>query len=783
MDITNTAAVMPKGIGILSGAGALALTHLYTSWRQRELQRDESKKTRELQQLMQQREFANAEKLQRQIANWRFENDLQLQANSFNNKTAEWERTKFYDNTWPLNGTPSYYVGLFRKYQKQYPRLFQVIVTSLPKDRETEVTLVESFFATYYPMTGASPVFYYNQDWKDSMRDRKGTAQMFALHEALEGLPTLVLIPSFVASTGKFQLKVSFWGLGDFNPPQHHDFTTVDVEELAQDLMRQQIEKKLGTIKKNPELYENDPNVKVWRNQQAFRMKSRENGNTDEETEELLKQGMAGRYQLDPSWKAEKTAGALSAMMSVLGAAMADFHHLLDSEPVEPLLPGIIRDKWPDEADAFLGMYGKMILGLLDANKFAADPQLLTLPLAQAVAAKAFKKAGDIETARELQKRAWTQLTKWYKGTNIEMAGGHFRTTQILNETSAGVPTSASDWFSQKQLQVAAMIPFTAAALYLVIDLSGGPNAKNYSVHYTMQPPNLDDDTCRTKEMWFRFIPAGTFMMGSPDNELGRSDCYGGEALHSVTLTKPFYIGVFPVTLAQYALVMGEEGCMEVVNAILNDGRQDRSYNEYRVENQFVRHQKSCPMVNISYDTIRGHKQGTKFPESNDVDTSSFLGIFRMRTSSMVDLPTEAQWEYACRAGTSTALNSGKNLLNDGENSNLRELGWGYKCFGNMDCFRNDYMKVGVHKPNNWGLYNMHGGTYEWCLDWEDSYNLSQIIDPKGQASGNDRNARVTRGGTCHHEARNSRSASRAAKCPYIIDDGIGFRICVLPSP
>ena len=289
-------------------------------------------------------------------------------------------------------------------------------------------------------------------------------------------------------------------------------------------------------------------------------------------------------------------------------------------------------------------------------------------------------------------------------------------------------------------------------AQYMVIDLSGGPKAEKYPVTYTGKMPDLDSDSCRTKELWLRLIPAGTFMMGNPDDELGRD---GNETLHRVTLTQPFYIGVFEVTQKQYELIT------------------DSNPSGYKGDMR--------PVTKILYNMLRGRSE--QWPENNDVDASSFFGKLRSKTKMLVDLPTEAQWEYACRAGTTTALNNGKNLRNREQCSNLEKVGR-YK--NNQEDGKGGYSettKVGMYLPNAWGLYDMHGNASELCLDWyKDDLGTSSVTDPKGAEPGE---KRVERGGSSWFGAHRSRSAFR---------DGIrldqmewgqhsSFRVVVLPGP
>ena len=219
---------------------------------------------------------------------------------------------------------------------------------------------------------------------------------------------------------------------------------------------------------------------------------------------------------------------------------------------------------------------------------------------------------------------------------------------------------------------------------YLVVDLSAGANASSYPVTYLGGVPTGGwTDDYKTTKLVLRRIQAGAFKMRNESN---------------VTLTRSFYIGVFEITQKQYQLVMGE----------------NPSY--FKGETR--------PVEQVSYNTIRG----TDWPRSAAVDTTSFMGKLRARTGLDFDLPTEAQWEYACRAGTTTMYYWGDSM--DGD------YAW-YK-----DNSSNMTHIVGTKKPNAWGLYDMSGNVKEWCLDWLGT--LSSGTDPKGASSGVNR---VCRGG------------------------------------
>ena len=301
---------------------------------------------------------------------------------------------------------------------------------------------------------------------------------------------------------------------------------------------------------------------------------------------------------------------------------------------------------------------------------------------------------------------------------------------------------------------------FSGSQPYLVLDLSSGAESLNYPYRYSATPPDLDNDACRTTNLWLRLVLPGTFMMGSPTDERGRDS---DEVLHQVMLTKPYYIGVFEVTQKQYALITGA----------------DPSY----------RKGETRPAECVSYNMVRGAVNGAAWPLNNQVDADSVLGKLRLRTNLTFDLPTEAQWEYACRAGTSTALNSGHNLTNTTSDASMAEVGrysgnWldgkgGYSGWSNWGDNYRVHTKVGSYLPNIWGLYDMHGNVWELCLDWQGSYPGGTVSDPSGATSG----YRTVRGG--HYEG--SASACRAANRqpsgggPGEANVAFGFRLVVIP--
>ena len=335
-------------------------------------------------------------------------------------------------------------------------------------------------------------------------------------------------------------------------------------------------------------------------------------------------------------------------------------------------------------------------------------------------------------------------------GVDAPVSNGTFRMTWKVTDD---YPEFHSTAFTVK------MIALTGSAPYMVVDLSGGVDALSYPVSYLSSVPEGGwGDEYKTTKLVLRLIPPGSFMMGSPSDENGRSSY---EDLHGVVLTKPFYIGVFEVTQKQYELVMGANP------------------SNYKGDMR--------PVERVSYNDIRGSVNGAGWPTHNQVDANSFMGRLRSKVNMLFDLPTEAQWEYACRSGTSTGLNSGKNYDWTPNNEVARWAGnyrtrdssvWDGK--GGYD----NTTKVGCYLGNAWGLYDMHGNVSEWCRDyWNYGLGNAGVIDPKGSYSGYDnRQYRCYRGG-CYQSWEQIRSAYRNWTLTGTADclSTIGFRVMCSP--
>jgi len=283
---------------------------------------------------------------------------------------------------------------------------------------------------------------------------------------------------------------------------------------------------------------------------------------------------------------------------------------------------------------------------------------------------------------------------------------------------------------------------------YMVVDLQSG------GISYLDEVPEGGwTDEYKTSKMVFAKIKGGVFTMCSPQDEVGQT-LFDTDFQIQVTISKPFYMGVFETTQKQYQLITGADP------------------SQYKGDTR--------PVESVSYNAIRGENLGAKWPESDEVDADSFLGKFRAKTGKSFDLPTEAQWEYACRAGTTTALNDGSNLTNEYTDGSLAKLG---RYYYNREDGKGGYAEhtvVGSYLPNAWGLYDMHGNVWEFCLDWYDVYYDGGSTDPRGAPNGR---LRIKRGGA-HSEregAQYCRSAMRYVNGPSGAGSGEGFRLVLTP--
>ena len=257
----------------------------------------------------------------------------------------------------------------------------------------------------------------------------------------------------------------------------------------------------------------------------------------------------------------------------------------------------------------------------------------------------------------------------------------------------------------------------------------------------TMKNPNSDKPTASVSEKSFTskttgakllLIPAGEFQMGSPNSVYG---CHSEKPQHEVRLTNPFYLSETVVTQSQWKAVMG-----------------------------------TTPWKDQSYVN-----EGSDYPATyvNWENAQEFYQKLSEKDGREYRLPTEAEWEYACRGGTTTTFSFGDSV----------DALWDYAWWGIRNRDRNMESEqypheVGKKRANPFGLFDMHGNVWEWCSDWfwADYYKPNLSVDPKGPEEGS---VRALRGGSWHDLPGYCRSAARRAEEPSFRCDDLGFRVAL----
>jgi formylglycine-generating enzyme required for sulfatase activity len=245
--------------------------------------------------------------------------------------------------------------------------------------------------------------------------------------------------------------------------------------------------------------------------------------------------------------------------------------------------------------------------------------------------------------------------------------------------------------------------------------------------------------TIRDVAFILRWIPPGRFLMGSPESEIGRYADEGPQ--HEVTISQGFWLGETPVTQEQWAAVIeaGKEQ-PELWNAVVRQNDLDPKPSRFADVDDSASH----PVEKVSW---------------SDGDAFCQLLVGLMSGDPAFRLPTEAQWEYACRAGTQSAFNDGSACtVPEGLDPALDQLGWFNK---NSE---GKTHPVKAKRPNAWGLYDIHGNVWEWCIDsWDNTAYQSRgvdVVDPVND-SGKSSASRVVRGGSWYNQARYCRAARR----------------------
>jgi len=278
------------------------------------------------------------------------------------------------------------------------------------------------------------------------------------------------------------------------------------------------------------------------------------------------------------------------------------------------------------------------------------------------------------------------------------------------------------------------------ASPYDVADSSAMSPLRVYRAFSQQVPTNFST----TNMVW---IPPGTFVMGSPANEMLRN---GDEAQHTVTFTRGFFIGKYEVTQGEFEMML--------------------KFNPSKFQSDTNR-----PVEQVSWSWATNYCWALTLQEH-------LAG--KLPTNWVYRLPTESEWEYACRAETTTAFHYGNGLHGGMANFSVyyeydAAAGEIFILHPTVP-YLNQTAVVGRYQPNAWGLYDTHGNVWEWCQDWYGDYPAGSVTDPQGPASGS---YRVKRGGGWQSSGSACRAAIRQANIPSYSHATAGFRLVLAQLP
>ena len=309
--------------------------------------------------------------------------------------------------------------------------------------------------------------------------------------------------------------------------------------------------------------------------------------------------------------------------------------------------------------------------------------------------------------------------------------------------------------------------PFSdSTPLYCVIDISGGPTVAKYPVRYTTAAPVFTvgkPDPCKTTELWLKRVKAGRMGMGTGSSAGQYASSY---PFHYCTLTNDFYLGVFPVTQAQFANIQTSGDVSRFTNALYSATR---------------------PVDAVEFSTVRSTASWSTYLTSDAVKDDCVIGRLRNRTGlAVIDLPTEWQWEYACSVGATTGRYAGFTLSDCRYDAKPPSS---YEFYADKGKWSEDYgtSYVDRYKPNPLGFYGMLGNVWEYCANYNDSTitQNAELTEPRGGNPGSSDNAKWkrSRGGAwnrastyifCYKASRIDTWGSVADKT-----EDHGFRLCI----
>ena len=422
----------------LGGGAIVAITNFFNGNRQREFQKVENEKQREFQRQMQdcqmefqlalkEMDYRHSERVQREMLSLQFQNSMKLQEEA-------WERNIDYENVWPLQIPPETFVMDIRQ-SYSYGRipLLSLIPNALPDKIESIGRLIKDF----YSPKSASPVIYYDRGWKDK-KTIQGNALLLKLHKVLNGMPTLVLLPS--VANRSFSLDICYWGFGASGdlPESMTIIPEIDIREIEVDLIRAYADEKIAIYADEKEMLASDKNVQL-RIKELDRQKTlKAKGNTEEVIAIKLRSEFFDKYSkngIEVGKIDREIRNVIRMLLDVVCAAYADVYHLIESK-VAPRAPLIAKENALFRHPSVRSILVRTYRAAIDSLQSDERSRILDYPLCSALVAESLHKAGwDVESV-EFGRQAEAMLLQLYEKPTGNIANTHRVALELLTENA-----------------------------------------------------------------------------------------------------------------------------------------------------------------------------------------------------------------------------------------------------------------------------------------------------------------------------------------------------------
>ena len=527
------------GGSFVIGAIINAVTSYTIAYQNRKHQENLLQKQQDFTVAVEEKRFARAAELQREIAALQHENALRLQNDAFEQKRQMESYKRFCDNVWPLNADPDFYVDYLKKIYSPDMMPLQIIVpATLPRDSFAGIdTPLTEFFSTAYSVRSGNPAFYYSQGWKADMSGRNGNAQVTALHSVLAGLPTLIL--SLQKTGDTYSGVVSFWGIGDMDLPESKSIFSISQKALDADILRKDADQTISDYQKYNIPLPEEKNIQTRLAELKRKTELTSRGNIPQEgIQNLLNREFASLYVKagkEDLIQNERNR-QLTVLLEITSAVFTDAYYLTTYN-IAPRIPALCANN-PDfqnpEVIGFLQQTFSGILASMEADK-------LNSPLRYALLADSFGKNGFEQIAREYSDKAVVILREMVKA-QAEFAPQHLQAIELLKNTPypsrgilllAGEITALTGSKDVKQIEASRLDEGSFSA----IPLEDG-------VFLEMVPVFPGCTRCLTPS--FRSVSLIPYL-----GSIGISFPF------SISLNKLFYLGKDVVTQRQWQVIMG----------------------------------------------------------------------------------------------------------------------------------------------------------------------------------------------------------------------------------